>query len=101
MRSRKLFALVGVVLLAPLALGACREDDQGRILRYKKGVYLGQPDSKLTDELEQKLRERAQYQGSSVAFAPGGGGERPNVRPPEPSTPETDALRERLKKGAN
>jgi len=101
MRSRKLFALVGVVLLAPLVLGACREDEQGRILRYKKGVYLGTPDSKLTGEQEQKLRERAQYQGSSVAFAPGGGGERPNVRPPAPSTPETDALKERTKKIAN
>ncbi len=101
MRSRKLFALVGVALLAPLALGACREDDQGRVLRYKKGVYLGKPDSKLTEEQDRMLRERAQYQGSGVSIALGGGGERPNVRPPGPGMPEADALKERLKKGAN
>jgi hypothetical protein len=101
MRRRKFFMLVGVALLAPLALGACREDEQGRVLRYKKGIYLGKPDSKLSDEQERLLRERAQYQGSSVAFAPGGGGERANVRPPGPSTPETEALKERVKKGAH
>lgn len=101
MRSRKFFALVGVALLAPLVLGACREDDQGRILRYKKGVYLGQPSPKLSEEQERQLRERAQYQGSGVSIALGAGGDRPNVRPPASSTPEADALKERVKKGAN
>lgn len=101
MRSRKLFALVGVALVAPLLLGACREDEQGRILRYKKGVYLGQPSPKLSEEQERLLRERVQYQGSGVSLALGGGGERPNVRPPAPTSPETDALKERAKKAAN
>ena len=46
-----------------LALSACDQAEQGRILRYEKGTYLGQSDSELTDEQRQQLRARAMQQG--------------------------------------
>ncbi len=54
-------AVVALVIL----LGACDESEQGRILRYEKGTYLGKPDTPLTDEQVEKLRQRANLQGAS------------------------------------
>ncbi len=48
-----------------LLLGACDETEQERILRYEKGTYLGTPDTPLTDDQVQKLRQRANLQGAS------------------------------------
>ncbi len=48
-----------------LLLGACDESEQGRILRHEKGTYLGKPDTPLTDEQVEKLRQRANLQGAS------------------------------------
>jgi len=45
------------------ALAGCDESEQGRILRYEKGTYLGQEDTKLTDEQRQELRARTSLQG--------------------------------------
>ena len=46
-----------------LALAACDEAEQGRILRYEKGTYLGQTDTGLTDAQRDELRARATLQG--------------------------------------
>ena len=35
-------------VLLVLTVSACREEEQDRILMYKKGIYLGQPDTELT-----------------------------------------------------
>lgn len=48
-----------------LALSACDESEQGRILRYEKGTYLGQADSELTTEQRDELRARARRQAGS------------------------------------
>lgn len=45
-----------------LALAACDQSEQGRILRYEKGTYLGKADSKLSDEKRDELRSRAMRQ---------------------------------------
>jgi len=45
-----------------LALAACDESEQGRILRYEKGTYLGKTDSELSDEQRDELRSRAMMQ---------------------------------------
>ncbi|WP_193371008.1 hypothetical protein [Pelagibius marinus] len=45
-----------------LALAACDESEQGRILRYEKGTYLGKADSPLSDEKRDELRSRAMMQ---------------------------------------
>lgn len=60
-----LYKLIPVVagLGLVLALSACDEAEQGRILRYEKGTYLGPSDSELTEEQRQELRARAAMQG--------------------------------------
>lgn len=45
-----------------LALAACDQSEQGRVLRYEKGTYLGKADSKLSDEQRDELRSRAMMQ---------------------------------------
>ena len=73
-------AVAGVILLA-----GCRNEEQGRIVQYKPGVYQGKKDTALNEAMEQALRERAQFQagttGSGTAGAAGG---RPaDVNPPK------------------
>ncbi len=46
-----------------MALAACDESEQGRVLRYEKGTYLGKPDSQLTEQQREELRSRAALQG--------------------------------------
>jgi len=62
-----LHKLIPVVAAAGLvlALGGCDEAEQGRVLRYEKGTYLGQPDSQLTEQQRQELRARAGLQSGS------------------------------------
>src|SRR3546814_1278385 len=53
--------LVPVVAAGPaLALSACDEAEQGRILQYEKGTYLGQGDIGLMDAQRDALRARVQ-----------------------------------------
>ena len=61
MALRKLIPVVAGAALV-LALSACDEAEQGRILRYEKGTYLGQADTGLTDEERDQLRARAKRQ---------------------------------------
>lgn len=58
---RKLTFLTGLVALA-LALGACDPEEQGRILQYEKGTYLGQPDDELSPEAREAIRNRGRLQ---------------------------------------
>lgn len=61
--GRSLFSFaLAPALAAGLLLSACDEAEQGRILRYEKGVYLGQPDQALSAELQADLRERTRLQ---------------------------------------
>jgi len=46
-----------------LVLAACDEAEQGRVLRYEKGTYLGQEDTPLSEQQLDELRARAQMQG--------------------------------------
>ena len=65
MRSRlRLFGLAPV-LVAGLLLAGCDEAEQGRILNYEKGTYLGKPDQKLSEEYRQELMQRARLQQGS------------------------------------
>ena len=57
-----LFRLLAPALAAGLLLGACDEAEQGRILNYEKGTYLGEPDEKLTEEDRNELIQRARQQ---------------------------------------
>ncbi len=67
--------VAGSLIAAGLVLGACREQEQDRVLLYEKGSYLGQPDTALSEETRVALRERSQFQRMTQAGAvPGGGG---------------------------
>ena len=48
-----------VFVVSSLALTGCRQEDQGKILSYEKGTYLGKKDEPLTDAQEEALRHRA------------------------------------------
>lgn len=64
-------AVACCLLAAVVALAGCREAEQGRVLRYQKGTYLGPKEAPLTDAARESLRQRAQLQGVS-ATPPGG-----------------------------
>ncbi len=55
--------LAGAV--AVTALGACREEEQGRLRNFDPGVYKGQEDTPLDSAVIDDLRERARRQAGS------------------------------------
>jgi len=61
-RKLHLPLLLSGLLMASLAIGGCRSEEQGRTLIFDKGTYLGKPDQKLTDEQLTELRHRADNQ---------------------------------------
>jgi hypothetical protein len=50
------------IILMSLALQACREDEQGQVLLYDKGTYLGKADQTLTEAQREALRHRTSLQ---------------------------------------
>ena len=58
--GRRVVLTLGVI--ACLSTGACREEEQGRILIQEKGVYQGPADVALTEEQVRDLRSRANLQ---------------------------------------
>lgn len=72
MTSRSFLKIFATVAVAALALAACRAEEQGRLTRYKPGIYLGQKDTQLTKAQEEQLRERAAQQGGTTLSAGGG-----------------------------
>ncbi len=64
-------AVACCLLAAALALAGCREGEQGRVMRYQKGAYLGPTEAPLTQEARDALRLRARQQGGR-ATPPGG-----------------------------
>ncbi len=66
--TRKTVAL-SAVLVAAVALAACRGEEQGRVTMYKKGQYIGQKDDTLSEAQMAVLRERAAEQsGTSLGL---------------------------------
>lgn len=66
--TRKTIAL-SAVLVAAVALTACRGEEQGRVTMYKKGQYIGQKDDTLSEAQMAVLRERAAEQaGTSLGL---------------------------------
>jgi hypothetical protein len=101
--------LAGAGVVAMLLLSGCREEEQGRILGYEKGVYLGRPDTALSDSTRDDLRQRIRHQSSEQRLMAGGGpptSTASSVRPPAGaegvSQEARDAARQRvLKQGLN
>ena len=53
------------VAFVGLLVSACDEAEQGRVLRYEKGTYLGPSPEPLENEQLNELRQRAKLQGGS------------------------------------
>ena len=71
MNGGRAIAVVGAVLASVLLLSACRAEEQGRILRYQKGVYLGKTDPALGRDQVDKLRLHMSGQGGHAVFSGG------------------------------
>jgi hypothetical protein len=59
----KAFLIISI-FLSSFLLSSCQEE-QGRILNYKKGVYLGKKDDILTTEQVNKLKMHTSMQRSN------------------------------------
>ena len=59
----KAFLIISI-FLSSILLSSCQEE-QGRILNYKKGVYLGKKDDILTTEQVNKLKMHTSRQRSN------------------------------------
>jgi len=64
---------LGVMVI--VSLGGCREEEQGRVLQYKKGIYLGQVDKPTNASTRASLRGRTWSQAVlSAGNVPQGAG---------------------------
>lgn len=65
MSTKSQLAVMIVLLALGPSLAACDEAEQGRILRYEKGTYLGEADPPLSQFELDELRQRAKRQAGS------------------------------------
>jgi outer membrane murein-binding lipoprotein Lpp len=106
MKACKFLTVAAAVCLAGVFLSGCKSEEQGRVLRYKPGVYQGKPDQQLSDARQRELRTRALMQSGSVKPTGGGGGgggdTRRDVRKPDAPSIDLQQLgnRARLQGGA-
>jgi len=97
MNVHKVVKLTGAVALAVLALAGCRAEEQGRLLEYKPGVYLGKPDTQLSEAQLRTLRHRSLLQGSTVSDGGGSSSTSRNVRKPSDPPVNEKELRDRVR----
>ena len=103
MKVRKLVAVTAAVCLTGVVLAGCKSEEQGRVLRYKPGVYQGKPDQQLSEAQQRELRSRALMQSGTVKPTGGGGGDsRRDVRKPGETSIDLQQLgnRARLQGGS-
>ena len=62
-RINKVFLIISI-LISSLLLSSCKESEQGRILNYKKGVYLGKKDNTLSKDQVYNLKMHTSRQRS-------------------------------------
>ncbi len=101
MKTGKLIVTLACLVAVGASLGACREDEQGRVLLFNKGVYLGKTDAPISDEARRAIRSRMSRQAASRGLGGGGGTDSGLGRPPDvkpPSAKPDDALRERARR---
>ena len=94
MNTLKAVFLLASAVVAGVTLAACREEEQGRILNYEKGVYLGKADAPVSETARRAQRERMRLQGGLTGIDRGGAAP-PDVRPPAASPASLEQLRRR------
>ena len=62
-KINKVFLIISI-LIGSLLLSSCKESEQGRILNYKKGVYLGKKDNTLSKDQVYNLKMHTSRQRS-------------------------------------
>ena len=62
-KINKVFLIISI-LISSLHLSSCKESEQGRILNYKKGVYLGKKDNTLSKDQVYNLKMHTSRQRS-------------------------------------
>lgn len=70
--SLRLPLIIMLMLLAMPLLSACRDGDDGRVLLYDKGKYLGKEDAELDTEAVRALKSRTTLQGTGSGTSVGG-----------------------------
>ncbi len=100
MRNGNVIVVLGCLVAASVLLGACRENEQGRVLVYEKGNYLGKPDTAVSEGALRALSSRIQRQNERAGPASGGApaGRPPDVRPPTGGSLPVDVLRQRARR---
>ena len=85
MKPMRSVVLLGCAAVVAVSLGACRKDEQGRVLLYQKGVYLGKADTEPSEQALRAARDRMRYLGRGGGMGGGGvaSGRAPDVRPPQ------------------
>jgi len=72
--------LLGLVSVLAFSLGACRAEEQGRLLSFEAGKFMGEnPDKPFSQDLWASLRTRIVYQAG--ANAPVGGAKKQVASP--------------------
>jgi len=89
MKIRNSLMMAGALVLVVSVLAGCRANEQGRVLSFQKGTYLGKSEAPLSDSTLRALRARASNQSGPVelAFSSRGGA--------GASILDTEALRKR------
>jgi hypothetical protein len=62
MQTKRFLLVLSTVFAAGLVLSACDDAEQGRILSYEKGTYLGPKDQVLSKVQQATLRARSRLQ---------------------------------------
>jgi len=71
MRPGNFIVVLGCVVAVGVLLGACRENEQDRVLVYQKGNYLGKPDTAVSEGARRALSARIQRQNERAGPAGG------------------------------
>jgi hypothetical protein len=97
MNNARSAILIGCAMVVALALGACRKEEQGRILSYSKGVYLGKADTERSDAARRDVRARTRLQGGLNRANRGGG---IAIRAPDVRAPAAPGVSDKLRQRA-
>jgi hypothetical protein len=72
MSVTRILTALGIASISASMLVGCRAEEQGRVMMYQPGVYLGKKDVQLSSDQVRILRQRSSFQRNSVYRNAGG-----------------------------